>query len=784
MLKTVKIPEQFKPVFEKAQEYVRRYFEAKKEDPSKGTIEIFGERYILVRAASLSVEFFETVMKLYEREGKEEALNIARQLLFDIAHAIGMHDAKTFHKKMNLKDPIEKLSAGPIHFSYSGWAFVDIFPESRPSPDENYYLIYDHPYSFESAAWLRSGKKSDFPVCIMNAGYSSGWCEESFGITLVASEIMCQAKGDHACRFIMAPPSRIEEHIAGYIRKEPRLAEKITGYEIPGFFKRKEIEAELRDSEQRFRAIFDNAMVGMLLIDLQNNKFSDGNKMICQMLGYGLEEIKSLGVMDIYPEMVQAHIAEELEKLTREEITPVEDLPMKRKDGTVFYAVVNFSTVTLSGKNYLIGLFRDITKRRQAEELAERLNHQNELILKAAGEGIFGLDIHGKHKFMNPSAAQMLGYTVDELIGINSHSACHYKKADGRPYPEEDCPIHAAYKDGKIHHVTDEVFWRKDGTSFPVEYTSTPIREDGKISGAVVTFRDITKRRQAEKALLDSEAYLKTLMASIQAGVMVIDVEKHRIVDINEAAAKLIGTPKEKIIGKECHEYICPAERGKCPILDLKQTIDNAERSLINARCEKIPILKTAVPITIRKRKYLLESFIDISDRKRMEEELKRLAITDSLTQAYNRAKFQEVIKREMERTKRHGSPLSIAMFDIDRFKEVNDTYGHNTGDYVLKTLTQIAKMNMRDIDYLIRWGGEEFIVIALDTDLRGVEVLSEKIRKAIENYEFENVKHITVSFGVTQFKQDDTEDSFIKRVDDALYQAKEKGRNRVEVVA
>lgn len=423
-------------------------------------------------------------------------------------------------------------------------------------------------------------------------------------------------------------------------------------------------------------------------------------------------------------------------------------------------------------------------RRKQAEKSLERLNHQNELILNAAGEGIFGLDIHGKHKFMNPSAAQMLGYTVDELIGINSHSACHYKKADGRPYPEEDCPIHAAYKDGKIHHVTDEVFWRKDGTSFPVEYTSTPIREDGKISGAVVTFRDITKRRQAEKALLDSEAYLKTLMASIQAGVMVIDVEKHRIVDINEAAAKLIGTPKEKIIGKECHEYICPAERGKCPILDLKQTIDNAERSLINARCEKIPILKTAVPITIRKRKYLLESFIDISDRKRMEEELKRLAITDSLTQAYNRAKFQEVIKREMERTKRHGSPLSIAMFDIDRFKEVNDTYGHNTGDYVLKTLTQIAKMNMRDIDYLIRWGGEEFIVIALDTDLSGVEVLSEKIRKAIENYEFENVKHITVSFGVTQFKQDDTEDSFIKRVDDALYQAKEKGRNRLEVVA
>ena len=782
MLKTVKIPERYKPIFEKAHEYVSRYFEGKKEDPSKGTIEIFGERYILVRAASMSVDFFETVSKLYEKEGKKEALNIARQLLFDVAHAIGMHDAKNFHKKMNLKDPIEKLSAGPIHFSHSGWAFVDIFPESSPSPDENYYLIYDHPYSFESAAWLQAGKKSDFPVCVMNAGYSSGWCEESFGVTLVASEILCQAKGDHACRFIMAPPSKIKGHIANYIKKEPELAEKVKKYEVPGFFKRKEIEAAIRDSEQKFRAIFDNAMVGMLLIDLQNKKFSDGNKMICQMLGYSLEEIKNLGVMDIYPEIARPHVIEEFEKLTREEITPVEDLPMKRKDGTSFYAVVNFSTVTLSGANYLIGLFRDITKRRQAEKLAERLNHQNELILKAAGEGIFGLDTRGKHTFMNPSAAQMLGYTVDEVIDISSHRTCHYKKADGSPYPEEGCPIYAAYKDGRVHHVTDEVFWRKDGTNFPVEYTSTPIIEDGKISGAVVTFRDITKRRQAEKALLDSEAYLKALMASIQAGVMVIDVKKHRIVDVNEAAANLIGTPKEKIIGKECHEYVCPAEKGKCPITDLKQVIDNTERYLIGAEGKKIPILKTVVPITFKHHKYLLESFIDITERKLMEEELKRLATTDSLTQAYNRTMFEEVIKREIERAKRRKNPLSIVMFDIDHFKELNDTYGHNAGDYVLKTLTQIVKNNFRAIDYIVRWGGEEFLIIAPDTNLGGAEVLAEKIRKAIENYNFDKVNQITVSFGVTQFKKDDTEDTLIKRADDALYKAKEKGRNRVEV--
>ena len=253
MLNTVKVPEPFEPLFQKAQEYVSRYFSEKLEFPSKGTIELFGQRYILVRAASMSVDFFETVKNLYRDFGDEEAVVVARSLLFDIAHAIGKMDARNFHRRMEVTDPIEKLSAGPIHFAYSGWAFVDIFPESVPSPDENYYLIYDHPFSFESDAWLKEGKQADFPVCVMNAGYTSGWCEESFGVELTASEIMCKAKGDDHCRFIMAPPSRIEGHIQRYIEEKPELAPRITKYKIPGFFERQKLEEELRWERDKAR---------------------------------------------------------------------------------------------------------------------------------------------------------------------------------------------------------------------------------------------------------------------------------------------------------------------------------------------------------------------------------------------------------------------------------------------------------------------------------------------------------------------------------------------------
>ncbi|MFH0827933.1 MAG: ATP-binding protein [Candidatus Omnitrophota bacterium] len=250
MLNTVKVPKEIEPVFEKAQEYVSKYFKEKKEDPLKSGIEISGERYILVRAASMSVDFFDIVKALYKDKGEEEAGNVARQLLFDIAHAIGKQDAKDFHKKMNLKEPIDKLSAGPVYFSYIGWAFVDILPESKPAADENYYLIYDHLFSFESDAWMKAGRKNDFPVCIMSAGYSSGWCEESFGVALVAAEIMCKAKGDDTCRFIMAHPSKIEGFIRDYLKEKPELAKKITAYEIPGFFKVKQLEEERKKTEE------------------------------------------------------------------------------------------------------------------------------------------------------------------------------------------------------------------------------------------------------------------------------------------------------------------------------------------------------------------------------------------------------------------------------------------------------------------------------------------------------------------------------------------------------
>lgn len=247
--KTVSVPPAFERIFDKAQDTVAAYFKNLKIDPSQASIEIGGQRYLLMRAASLSIGFYNTLLKLYPDKEEVEVLRLSSNFLFDIAHVIGMEDAKVFHKAMNVSDPIAKLSAGPVHFAFSGWAYVEIDPDSNPVANDDFVLKYSHPYSFEADSWLKEGKSALGPVCFMNSGYSSGWCEQSFGIKLTAVELTCKACGDDTCTFIMAPPHRINDHLEA--SGKTKQAQKDDAYHIPTFFKRKQLEDEMRIAKDR-----------------------------------------------------------------------------------------------------------------------------------------------------------------------------------------------------------------------------------------------------------------------------------------------------------------------------------------------------------------------------------------------------------------------------------------------------------------------------------------------------------------------------------------------------
>ena len=162
---------------------------------------------------------------------------------------------------------------------------------------------------------------------------------------------------------------------------------------------------------------------------------------------------------------------------------------------------------------------------------------------------------------------------------------------------------------------------------------------------------------------------------------------------------------------------------------------------------------------------------------------LAKSAVNDSLTGLFNKGYFNEYLEREIARAVRKQLTFSLIMIDIDHFKLVNDVHGHHRGDYALETLADILRVSKRNADVIARIGGEEFIMFLPDTDISGAYTLAERIRNSVESFPFEEIGRMTVSLGVTEFINTDDNDSILKRVDSALYKAKERGRNRSEVI-
>jgi diguanylate cyclase (GGDEF)-like protein/PAS domain S-box-containing protein len=268
---------------------------------------------------------------------------------------------------------------------------------------------------------------------------------------------------------------------------------------------------------------------------------------------------------------------------------------------------------------------------------------------------------------------------------------------------------------------------------------------------------------------------------------MIIDAEFHKIIDVNPEASALIGAPKEQIVGKVCHTYVCPAEIGNCPITDKGQKVDKSERILLTADGRRIPILKTVAPIELNGRPHLLESFLDISGLKLLQKELEYLATTDALTGTYNRRHFLELTEAEIIRARRYRSPLSISMIDIDQFKSINDQYGHPVGDLVLTELAKILKSQLRPNDILGRLGGDEFAITMVECNLQKAFAVLFRLQKSIEEHRLLTADGMEVDFkisaGIAQVA-DESEglDSVMRRADQALYLAKNGGKNRVEI--
>ena len=345
---------------------------------------------------------------------------------------------------------------------------------------------------------------------------------------------------------------------------------------------RRHQEEALRESEQRFSTIFKHAADGILLVDIATKKFYMGNNQICKALGYSAEEIKNMTVMDIHSEKDLPHVLDQIKKKVSKEITISKDIPVKRKDGSIFYADVNSFPIDLMGKTFLLSIFRDITDRRQAEEelkthhdhledlvrertanliqANERLKQEfekrkrSEDVLRASEakyrrlyEGMIdafvSVDMTGKIKEYNKSYQDMLGYSSEELGSLT------YKDLTPEQWHAfEDSIIQKQVLPRGYSDVYEKEYQRKDGTVFPVELRAILVRDDaGEPSSMWAIIRDITIRKHTEQALNTSEARLRSIFEHSMVGIL-FSTPDGRIFSANPTACLLLGRNEEEVI--------------------------------------------------------------------------------------------------------------------------------------------------------------------------------------------------------------------------------------------
>ncbi len=667
--------------------------------------------------------------------------------------------------------------------------------------------------------------------------------------------------------------------------------------------RRKWAEAGLRRSEEKYRSIFENAIEGIFQTT-PDGRYLSANPSLAKMYGYESAEAMIADTTDLKEEYVNPEDRDKLKAFIEENgYAEGFEVQMLRKDRSKIWVSMTARAVRDDSGTIVCyeGTSEDITSRKEMEQLLKNERETFYEILQKAPYGAALIDRDGRYLFINPEFTSITGYMLEDVPTGKEWFTKAFPDERYRRYAIEEWK-----KDRKDSNVrglnkTFNVVC-KDKSTKEIEFR-TAILDDGRLITMLV---DITDRKRTEEALKDSENYLKTIFNYMQIGMVIIDPEHHMIVDVNSAGATMIGADIMSIVDLGCHSFICSAERGKCPITDLRQTVDNAEEILIRIDGKKVPVIKTVVPVTVKGRRYLLESFIDITERKRSEEAIQEsekkyrslfegsrdaiyiaatdgrlidanqafldlfgysreeiihsnakqvyasvkdrkifkqaiqergsirdfemqllkmdgaimdcllsvttkrgengkiveyngivrditaykkaqqmihhMAYHDPLTGLPNRALFNDRLSVAIARSQRDGRKIVVMMLDVDKFKNINDEYGHETGDKLLKNVADRIGGALRKSDTIARMGGDEFLIIVPEMEnAADVMAVAQKILTLFQapfNCNGFQIRSST-SIGVAMYPEDgDNGEMLIRCADIAMYSVKAKGGN------
>jgi diguanylate cyclase (GGDEF)-like protein/PAS domain S-box-containing protein len=529
-------------------------------------------------------------------------------------------------------------------------------------------------------------------------------------------------------------------------------------------------QESLLQHEERTRLIVESALDAVVVMDA-TGCIIDWNSQAAITFGWAREDVIGNSLAEtIVPERYREAHQQGLRVFLETGVGPIVntriELSAMHRDGHEFPIELTVSPIRHGGGWIFSSFIRDLTERKQAEQALVQLRRRSELILESVGEGIHGIDTDGRIIFENSAAAKLLGYTVEELCGKLAHDTMHHSRKDGTPLPVEHCAIHAAKHDGVVRTVEDEVFWRKDGSSFPVEYTTGPIRnERNEITGAVVAFRDITDRKESENkirrlnrvyAVLSGintlimrvrnreELFKEACRIAVEQGgfrmslICIADRSAMKIVPVASAGKdeELLTAVKGMLSSSEG----APNTMVARAMMEKRAIVSNDSQSdpqvLLGGKYAKSGVRSVAVlPLIVSKEpvgvlalyaseieffreeeiKLLTDLTSNISfalDHIEKEEKLNYLAYYDVLTGLANRSLFLERVAQYARGAANSKHNLALILFDLERFKNINDSLGVPAGDALLRQVAEWLTRVVGDANLLARLGSDHFAVV------------------------------------------------------------------------
>jgi len=479
---------------------------------------------------------------------------------------------------------------------------------------------------------------------------------------------------------------------------------------------RRQMEGALRESEERYRTLFESAAQGILIVDAKTMKFKYANPAICTMLGYSQEELTKMSVSDIHPKTSLEDVLAEFAAQARGEKI-LSTLPCLKKDGNIVHADINATKAIIDEKECIIGFFTDVTERKKAKDKIEQAQQALEILNNK-------LEERGRQNSLLSEMRELLQScsTIQEVPTI------------------------------VISYVA-KVLPGTDGALFLLSNSRTDLQ-------SVAKWGDFPEDA-------DNNIFAPDACWGLRRGRVYV-VEDMKIGPICPHLKQSSSTA-----------YICLPLIGKGETLGLlhlgtKRSVQEDDRQWNIAELKDTAIMFA---------EYLSLSIANI----KLSEKLASQSIRDTLTGLFNRRYMEETIQREILRAARKQTKIGIVMADIDHFKQINDTYGHEAGDEFLMKLADFFKTKTRGSDIACRYGGEEFILIlpesSVEDTYKRADYLREEIKKVKVYFRGQLLPSITLSFGIATYPDHGIDTDELMRVaDTALYKAKEEGRDRVIV--